>query len=347
MRGTQLKLRHFAGAATLTGTLLFAALTFASLPAGAQTSVSAVTATVACPVLSIGNPNPGNTVLSGDYVISGEAYDPSASSGSGIASVQLFLGRRDAGGTFLGSTQPGIGSNPNAFSLTVSMPDIDTGSDFAAYAISSVTGQQTSVVFPIFVGNPTRNANGPTPTPVPTTETISSTCPHGTAGTAPAAPAAPSAPAASSSPAAAPPVAAGAVAGNGCPVLTLGNPSPGDTMMPGGLVISGGASLPGANPQPGVSRVDLFIGARDQGGTFLGSGTPGTGTAGPTSWSVEVTVPNLGRGSNFVAYAIGTNGQETSISFPVFVGAEPTRGPTAPTPTPVPQTQSVVSTCGH
>src|SRR6516165_1051704 len=106
MRGTQLKLRHFAGAATLTGTLLFAALTFASLPAGSQTSVSAVTATVACAVLSIGNPNPGNTVLSGDYVISGEAYDPSASSGSGIASVQLFLGRRDAGGTFLGSTQP-------------------------------------------------------------------------------------------------------------------------------------------------------------------------------------------------------------------------------------------------
>jgi hypothetical protein len=347
MRGTQPRLRHLVGAATLTGSLLFAALTFASLPAGAQTS--AALAPTACPVLSVGNPNPGDTVKVGDYVISGEAFDPSATSGSGIARVDLFLGRRDDGGNFLGSAVPGLGANPRAFSLTVEMPTLNQGADFAAYAISSVTGQETSVVFPIFVGAPTRNPNGPTPTPIPTTETISSTCGRGAAPAAPAAPpSAPSAPVVSGTPAAAPPVAGGGVAANACPVLSLGNPSPGDRIPAGGLVLSGSAFVAGANPPPGVTRVDLFLGARDQGGTFLGSGIPGTGAGGnPAAWSVEVTVPNLGRGADFAAYAIGANGQETTITFPVFVGAEPTRSATGATPTPVPQTQTFFSTCGH
>jgi hypothetical protein len=133
-----------------------------------------------------------------------------------------------------------------------------------------------------------------------------------------------------------------------CPILTLGNPNPGDTMASGGLVISGGAFVQGADPFPGVTRVDLFFGPRDQGGMFLGSAVPGSGSAGPTSWSVEVTVPNnLNRSSTFNAYAIAANGQETSISFAVFVGIPPTRSGAGPTPTPVPQTQVVTTTCGH
>jgi hypothetical protein len=326
------------------------ALTLTSLPAGAQTAPAVKTAAISCPVLSVGNPNPGDTIGQGDIVISGAAWDPAATSGSGITSVSLFLGRRDDGGTFLGSTVPGIGDNPRAWSRTVTMPDnFDAGTTFAVYALSSVTGGETSVSFPIFVGTPTRSNTGPTPTPVPTDQVISNTCGRSvTTGTGAAAPAAPSAPVASGTPApAAPPAAAGAgAAANACPILTLGNPNPGDTMAQGGLVISGGAVIPGLSPAPGVTRVDLFLGERDQGGTFLGSAVPGNGNAGPTSWSVEVTVPNLGRGTDFAAYAIGANGQETTITFPVFVGVPPTRSATGATPTPIPQTQTFASTCG-
>jgi len=56
-------------------------------------------------------------------------------------------------------------------------------------------------------------------------------------------------------------------------------------------------------------------------------------------------VPNLGRGVDFAAYAIGDNGQEQSITFPVFVGTPPILTSGAATPTPVPQTQVISSTC--
>jgi hypothetical protein len=345
MRGTKPRLRHLVGAATLTGSLLFAALTFASLPAGAQTTTAAATATV-CPELSVGNPNPGDTVQTGDYVVSGEAWDPSASSGSGISRVEVFLGSRDQGGNLLGSTVPGMGNNPRAWSLEVTMPDVSEGNTFAAYAISGVTGQETAVLIPIFVGTPTHSAVGPTPTPIPTTETVTSTCP----ASAPHAPVAPAAPMASpAAPAPAAPAGGGTtgagVAANACPVLTLGNPNPGDVVSEGDLVISGGAYVAGASPAPGMSRVDLFLNPRDQGGTFLGSGLPGSGTAGPNSWSVTVTIPDWGRGGSFNAYAIGANGQESSIGFPVFVGTVPSRNPVGATPTPVPQNVTTASTC--
>jgi hypothetical protein len=276
-------------------------------------------------------------------------------SGSGISSVQLFLGARDQGGNFLGSTVPGLGDNPRAFSVTVTMPNVNTGDNFAVYATSAVTGQQTSVLIPVFVGSPTRSQVGPTPTPIPTIETVSTTCPTGAAAGTPAAASVPMvSPAAPSTPVPAAPAASGATTGgttgastgaNACPVLTLGNPNPGDVMSAGDLVISGGAYVAGASPATGVSSVDLFLGPRDQGGTFLGSGVPGSGQAGPTSWSVLVTVPDWGRGSSFNAYAIGANGQQSSIGFPVFVGTVPPRSGVGATPTPIPQTVTTASTC--
>jgi hypothetical protein len=350
MRGTQPRLRHLVGAATLSGSLLFAALTFASLPAGAQTTTAAVTAG-SCPFLSVGNPNAGDTVQEGDYVISGVAFDPAAPSGSGISRVDLFLGPRDDGGNFLGSTVPGIGNNPRAFSTKVTIPDWNSGTSLAAYAISSVTGQQTAVIIPIIVGTPTRSQTGPTPTPLPTVETVATTCAGGAAAATPVAAAVPvmnpgGAPAPASTPA---PAASGgttpASPANACPVLSLGNPNPGDVVSAGDLVISGGAFIAGANPAPGVSRVDLFLNARDQGGTFLGSGVPGTGQAGPTSWSVLVTIPDWGRGANFAAYAIGANGSESSILFPIFVGTVPPRTGSSATATPIPQNVTTASSC--
>lgn len=346
MRGTHLRLRHLFGAGALASSLLIAGLSFASLPAGAQTAPA--TSTV-CPTLSVANPSPGNNLVAGGYVISGEAFDPAAPAGtSGIQRVDLFLGLRDQGGTILGTAVPGAisGQNPRFFSTEVTIPNVNQGDVFAAYAISSVTGQETSVSFPVFIGTPTRNTNGATPTPVPTEVTETSTCPAGAA--APVSAAAPAAPSVSMTPSAAGAPAAVAPS-NACPVLSLANPGPGDTMQAGGLVISGAAMDPAAatSGSSGVQRVDLFLGERDQGGMFLGSAVPGAVGTNPNAFSVEVTVPNLGKGLDFAAYAIGTNGQETTITFPVFVGSQPANSAGAATPTPIPTTQTVTSTCTH
>jgi hypothetical protein len=318
-------------------------MSLTSLPAGAQ---PAPVSPISCPVLSVANPAPGGIVGAGDYVVSGAAWDPAASSGSGISAVSLFLGPRDLGGQFLGSAVPGLGDDPRAFSVTVDLPDnVDAQTTFNAYALSSVSGRETSVSFPVFVGVQPRRVGVATPTPVPTDVTVTTTCPRvnavATAVSNAPAPAATRAPAA-----AATSVPAAQTGGTNCPVLTLGNPQPGDHLSAGDLVISGGAFLAGGSPAPGVSRVDLFLGARDAGGTYLGTGIPGEGTAGPTSWSATVDIPDLGRGQDFVAYATGTNGQQTSISFPVFVGT-PNRASTGPTPTPIPQTVTITTSCGH
>lgn len=306
----------------------------------------------ACPDLSVANPSPGDNLIAGGYVISGEAFDPAAPAGtSGIERVDLFLGLRDQGGTILGSAVPGAvsGENPRFFTTQVTIPDVNQGDVFAAYAISSITGQQTSVSYPIFIGTPATHASGATPTPVPTDVSQTSTCPAGVGVpvTAPAASApAPSAPSASMTPSAG--TSTSPVARNACPVLSLGNPGPGDTMLAGDLFISGSAMDPAAatSGNSGVERVDLFLGRRDQGGIFLGSATPGNAMPdNPSAWTVRVTVPNLGgQERDFAAYAIGDNGQETTQTFPVIVGNHPPAATGVATPTPIP-TGSTITTC--
>jgi hypothetical protein len=129
-------------------------------------------------------------------------------------------------------------------------------------------------------------------------------------------------------------------------VLSVANPSPGDTLIPGGLIISGTAFDPATTQGAGIERVDLFLGTRESGGTILGSAVPGSAGGNPRSFSLEVQVPKLDRGVDFAAYAISAvTGQETAISFPIFVGTPTTNG--VATPTPVPTTQTVTSTCGH
>ncbi|MBV9899114.1 MAG: hypothetical protein JO020_33575 [Chloroflexi bacterium] len=353
MSGTHFRLRHVVGAASLSCTLVLAAISV--LPVAAQT---ATTSTVqSCPQLSVGNPNPGDNINAGSYVISGTAFDPASQSGAGITSVDLFLGERDQGGTFLGSAVPGSsGTDPRAWTATVTVPsNFDHNVDFAAYALSSVSGSETAVTFPIIVGTLPKTEGLVTPTPVPNlTETVTNNCksmaPATTSSSSAAAPAVPSVGAVATmgmAPAASAP-AASMASSNSCPTLSLANPNPGDDLTAGGMFISGTASESNAMSGSGVQRVDLFLGERDQGGTFLGSGIPGTGAGGnPDAFNVEVTIPNLGRGVDFAAYAIGANGQEQAVTFPVFVGSEPVMRSGAPTPTPIPATESITSTCSH
>jgi hypothetical protein len=360
MHAIKLSRRHLVGVASLTCSFAFAGLTFASLPAGAQT-MPVTQANSSCPILSVSNPNPADTLPQGGYNISGTAYDPAATTGSGIARVDFFLGARDDGGTPLGSVVPGnvVGGDARAFSVQVQVPGINRGVDFAAYAVSN-TGQETVVTFPVLVGTPVRDSVA-TPTPIPTTETVTSTCPKGpgmaTAPTAAAPPAA-GAPVMAGAPVVAVPAAgavtigatspstttAAASTANACPVLSVSNPSPADTLNQGGYFISGTAYDPAATAGSGIARVDLFLGARDEGGTPLGSAIVGDG-ANPRAFNIEVQVPGINRGVDFAAYAISAvTGQETVITFPVFVGTPPAKSSSA-TPTPIPTTETITTTC--
>ena len=84
----------------------------ANVPASASSAPVSAPAVaiqpVGAPVLLLGNPNAGDVVSHGDYVVSGLAFDPSVSSSSGVDRVDFFLDNRDSGGQFLGSVIPGV-----------------------------------------------------------------------------------------------------------------------------------------------------------------------------------------------------------------------------------------------
>jgi hypothetical protein len=252
-------------------------------------------------------------------MFSGLAFDPASPSGSGISSVELFIGSRESGGTLLGSVVPGSMDNPREWQVTASLPTNATGQhDFVAYAISSVTGDETSVSVPIFIGPaPTPTPSGSGATPVVLGETVSSTCKTttttsvGAAGGAPALLQLPMGP-------------------HAAPSLSLGNPSDGSVLSNGDIVIQGLAWDPAATTGSGVDSVQVFLGSRDDGGILLGSGVPGAnGVMNARAFSVKASIPNsISGGHDFVAYARSAlTGEETVVSVPVFVGAAPTATP--------------------
>lgn len=171
------------------------------------------------PVIEMANPSPGAVLPSGDILVSGTAYDPAATDGAGVSRVELFLGDRDSGGVFLGSATPGVnlipGTTPNTrlaqtgFQIKVTLPSNTPASqDFTAYAYSSVTGLETSVSMPIYVGAaPTATPSGTTASAPPSAETLQIM------------------------PAVAPGV-----------MFSLANPSAGDVVLHGDYIVSGSTS---------------------------------------------------------------------------------------------------------
>jgi hypothetical protein len=284
---SSLKRRTYA-AVGVASTCAFVLLSL-SPPATAQQ----VTIPAALPVVQLANPSSGDVLATGDYIVTGTAYDPAATEGAGVSRVDLFLGRREAGGTFLGSAVPGEDTITNVtpdsrlaqtgFQITVTLPTAATGgADFVAYAYSSVTGREASVIAPIYIGA----AAAPTPltdeAPQPVVE--SSMPAAATAGTA---------------------------------MFSLANPSKGDVVLKGDYIVSGATGS-------AIDRVELFLGDRDAGGTHLGTVVPVNGT-----FSTRVTIPeNSFGGQKFCAYALAsTTGQESEVEVPIFVGAPPTPTP--------------------
>ena len=137
--------------------LLSLGLTAAAAPADTVTTHTR-------PFLQLANPNPGDVVLNGNYVIQGIAYDPSSDDGAGVSRVDLFLGNRDEGGLFLGEAVPSADAIAgmrleDGFQLTVTLPNnANGGRNLFAYAITP-SGEETVVSVPIYVGV------APTPTP--------------------------------------------------------------------------------------------------------------------------------------------------------------------------------------
>ena len=125
------------------------------------------------------------------------------------------------------------------------------------------------------------------------------------------------------------------------PVLGLSNPSAGDLLNTGTVVISGIAYDPAATSGAGVDKVDLFLGNRDAGGLFLGTAMPGASInpldADPSSrlalsgYAIRAEVPSSVNGSHtlYVYAHSSVANKEAIVSIPVNVGAPP-----SPTPRP-------------
>jgi hypothetical protein len=263
-----------------------------STPAGAQT-----TKPPTMPIVQLANPSAGDVLPVGDYQVIGTAYDPAATSGSGISHVDLFLGSRDTGGVFLGTAVPGQDAIANVtpgshlaqtgFEVTVSLPQSATGgTDFVAYAYSSLGEQVGMQTLPVHLGA------APTPTPVPENPLAPLPVPD-EAMTVPAA--------------------------QGAAMFSLANPSTGDVVLKGDYMVSGAAG-------PSIDRVELFLGDREAGGTHLATVAPVDGL-----FTAKVSIPDkfMG-GTNFCAYAYSSmTGHESEVMVPIYVGAPPT-----PTPRP-------------
>jgi Bacterial Ig domain len=328
--------RRVGGGLVLASVAALVVSSLSSVPAGAAVTGSAA----GCPTLTVDNPSPGAQISAGKYVVSGAAFDPSASSGTGVSRVDFFLGLRDQGGVSLGTAIPGettaaapgqpanTSSRLGGFAVQLDFGSISRGDNLVAYAYASSSGAVTTVSIPVLIGvlaTPTPTGQSGTPV-VPSGVTTTANCTAGAAAPAPAGQPAPSQPSAPSGAAPAAPAApvSGAVSK---PVLRLDNPKPGDLLPAGDTFLQGVAFDPAAS-SGGVDRVDIFAGNRDTGGVFMGGGAPGT-TGTPDGFSIKVTVnANQSGGNTLFAYAhSAVTGQETVLSVPVFLGVPPTPTP--------------------
>jgi hypothetical protein len=327
-----------AGALIATVTAVVAVLTglsLASLPVAAQTAVAQ------CPALQLDNPNPGDTLMPGGVVISGIAFDPAATVGSGVSRVDFFLGPRDAGGLFLGSTTPIPNANsfgPPRFQTSLTIPKVTLASaEFVVYALAQVGTGQTTVSIPVRVGDiPPPRSGGASVSSVTPVASVSSTC----AAVATPVNLAPPLPAEIASTPTPGPQLFGTPAPPGSPlvespgaIFILSNPSSGDLLPLGGYVVSGIAYDPASSSGPGVDRIQFFLDPRENGGWFVGSAVPTAAAPGQApSFSATLFIPNSApKGAHvFTAYArSAVIGAETIVSVPVFVGEKPTPTPLA------------------
>jgi hypothetical protein len=103
-------------------------------------------------VLSVGNPQPGDLLPRGRYVMEGVAFDRAANSGNGVDRVSVFVEDRDAGGQLVGDAVLG---KPTAtgYTVTADLSKTGGGHTLFVYAHSAVSGRETVVSFPVVIGS--------------------------------------------------------------------------------------------------------------------------------------------------------------------------------------------------
>ena len=103
-------------------------------------------------VLSVANPQPGDLVPRGKYVMQGLAFDRAANSGSGVDRVSVFIDDRDSGGQLVGDATLGK-PTPTGFTVTADLSKTSGGHTLFVYARSSVSGKEAVVSFPVIIGS--------------------------------------------------------------------------------------------------------------------------------------------------------------------------------------------------
>jgi hypothetical protein len=121
--------------------------TFPAFPVGAAAATPGLAGAL---TLRVSNPQPGDIVSHGMYVIQGLAFDTMARGSSGVDRVQVFLDPRDAGGLFLGDARLGVSpGGAFSFQLVTPLPNRQGGHVLSFYAHSSVADRETSVQVPV------------------------------------------------------------------------------------------------------------------------------------------------------------------------------------------------------
>jgi hypothetical protein len=111
------------------------------------------------PSLTVWNPSAGDRLLQGSLVMQGIAFDPAASSGTGIDRVSVFLGDRDAGGVHLGnavmdSTDTPTNTVRGGWTLaTTVLRGTGVARTLYVYAHSGLSGREAVTLIPILIGN--------------------------------------------------------------------------------------------------------------------------------------------------------------------------------------------------
>jgi hypothetical protein len=101
------------------------------------------------PALDVGNPHP-NERIPARLNMQGTAFDPLASSGSGIDRVQVFLEDREKGGVHVADAALG-GPITNGWQVVVNLPP--GPHNLFVYARSAITGEEGVAVIPVVVSN--------------------------------------------------------------------------------------------------------------------------------------------------------------------------------------------------
>jgi hypothetical protein len=298
---------------------------------GGTALAQATSAAVDCSAMhfEIANPTPYSRVNPGNYIIQGLAVDGSAEDGTpGIDMIDFFLGSRDAGGFIVGHATPSSagGLGPDSFETTITLPSTLGGQELYGYAHSSVTGEVGVVSVPIALGvdlNKAGDLQARTPVAECRVGSVDTGAPNEDMAP-PNADAQMAPPEAQAEPS----TDAGTPASSSTMYLDVGNPSPGDSVHVGAMIIEGIAFDSTSDSGPGIDHVDIFVDNRDQGGTLVGHGVLGVASVQPddpnlagAGWAAQVVIPTRVTGPHSLFfYALSSvTGEEMKVAIPVQI----------------------------